>query len=128
MNITVQYQPGATDPWSQAPDKKIRVGSGQTDLNWSIQVVPASAGTIVFATTPPGIEFTGTGNSAWPGTLPAPQGSNWTSSINNTLPSGGKAVSFHYKVNALYTPAGGTQQTVTWDPDVQEDPPNITVA
>jgi len=124
MQIQIMYTPNATDPWSQAPDKKIRVGTGQTELDWSIQVIPASAGTIAFNTNPPGIQFTGTGNNAWPGSPPSANGTgDITATINNTLPKGGNSVSFHYKVNALFTPTGGTQQAVTWDPDVQEDPP-----
>ena len=128
MNVNVKYTPGDADPWSQSPSKTIRIATGQNTLDWSIQVIPGSAGTIVFDTTPPGIEFTGVGNNAWPGSPPTADGSDITSTINNTLPSGANSVSFHYKVNAVYTPAGGTPQAITWDPDVQEDPPNVAMA
>jgi hypothetical protein len=125
MNIQVKYTPANANPWSQSPDKTIKVGSGTTPLNWSIQVIPASAGTIAFntASTSPGIQFTGTGNSSWPGALPTADGDDYQSSITNTLPAGANSVSFHYRVNAVYTPTGGSPVNVTWDPDVQEDPP-----
>lgn len=127
MNIQVKYTPGAADPWSQAPASKIVVTPGQTELDWSIQVIPASAGTIVFSSDPPGIQFTGTGNSAWPGSPPTADGSDIKSTINNTLPSGSSSAKFHYRVNAVYTPANGTGTQVTWDPEVEEDPPHVAL-
>ena len=129
MNITVQYRPGDPDPWSQAPGKQIHVGQGSTTLNWAIQVIPASAGSIVFntATNTPGIQFTGTGNSTYPGTPPSRNATQWTSTITNNLPPGGSAPPYHYKVNAIYTPQGGTATNVTYDPDVVEDPPAIVI-
>jgi hypothetical protein len=126
MNINVQYQPGNAKPWDQQPDKTIKVSSGTTtQLNWNIAVSPANLGTIVFNTDPPGIQFTGTGDGAWPGDAPAPQGNGYQSSITNNLPKGANKVSFHYKVNAIYTPTGGTPVNVTWDPAVEEQPGQI---
>ena len=52
MNVNVKYTPGDADPWSQSPSKTIRIATGQNTLDWSIQVIPGSAGTIVFDTTP----------------------------------------------------------------------------
>jgi hypothetical protein len=129
MNVNVKYTPGSQDPWSQAPAKKVPVGTGTTTLNWDIQVIPASAGTIVFntATSTPGIQFTGTGNSAWPGSIPTGDANGWSSSITNSLPPGSQSRSFHYKVNAIYTPSGGAPVNLTWDPDVEENPPSITI-
>jgi len=128
MQITIKYSPNQSDQWSQTPAKKIRVGSGQTELDWSIQVNPASAGTIAFSTDPPGIQFTGTGDSSWPGSPLTADGDDLTSTINNTLVSGANPVNFHYRVNAVYTPAGGSATAVSWDPDVQEDPPSIAMS
>ena len=129
MNVQVQYTQANSDPWSQVPGKKISVGSGSTTLNWNIQVIPASAGNIAFntAAATPGIQFTGTGNNTWPGTGPSGDGNSWTSTITNNLPSGANKVTFHYKVNAVYTPAGGTPTNLTWDPDVEENPPSINI-
>ena len=133
MNVTVKYTPGNSNPWSQAPAATVPVPPGSTTLNWSIQVIPASAGTIVFSTTSPdstspaGVVFTGTGANAWPGTAPTGDANGWSSTINNQLPKGANSVNFPYVVNALYTPSGGTQVAVQYDPDVQEDPPNIAV-
>jgi hypothetical protein len=129
MNVNVKYSPTNQDKWSQAPDKKVPVGSGTTELDWSIQVIPASAGTIVFSTetNTPGIQFTGTGNNAWPGPVPTGNANGWTASITNTLQPGSPSQSFHYKVNAVYTPAGGSPINVTWDPDVEENPPSVTI-
>jgi hypothetical protein len=125
--VIVKYTPADPDPWSQVPGKKIHVNNGSTTINWTIQVIPASAGSIVFnmATATPGIEFTGTGNDVWPGTTPSGSANAWSSTVDNQLVKGNNPLSFHYKVNALYTPNGGTQQAVTFDPDVQEDPPTI---
>ena len=127
MTVTVRYTPANTNPWSQTPASKIKVGSGSTTLNWNIQVMPASAGAIVFNTDPnsPGIQFDT--DVVWPGTPPSGDANGWSSTINNTLPRGSQAQTFHYVVNALFTPANGTQIQVTYDPDVQEDPPNVVI-
>jgi hypothetical protein len=128
MNINVQYTPADSKPWSQLPDKTIKVPSGATtQLDWNIQVIPASAGTISFSNdaSTPGIQFTGTGDNSWPGDVPAPQGNGYQSSITNNLPKGANKLSFHYRVNAVYTPTGGTPVNVVWDPDVEEQPGSI---
>jgi hypothetical protein len=128
MNVIVKYTPANSNPWSQAPAATVHVPPGSTTLNWSIQVIPASAGTIVFSTTSPaGVVFTGTGDNKWPGTAPTGDPNGWSSTINNQRPRGGTSVKYPYVVNALYTPSGGTQVAVQYDPDVQEDPPNIAV-
>jgi len=127
MNVTVKYTPANTNPWSQVPAATVPVPPGSTTLNWSIQVIPASAGTIVFSTSPAGVVFTGTGTNAWPGSTPTANASGWSSTIDNQLQKGANSVNFPYVVNALYTPDGGTQVAVQYDPDVQEDPPNIAV-
>jgi len=129
-NVIVKYTPGNSSPWSQAPDVKIKVSTGATTINWTIQVLPASAGTIVFntATATPGIQFTGTGNNAWPGSTPSGSATAYSSTINNQLAPGSNPNNYHYKVNALYTPNGGTQIAVTYDPDVEENPPSVVIA
>lgn len=127
--VNVKYTPGNSNPWSQAPDVKVKVTSGQTEIDWSIQVIPGSAGTIAFntAAATPGIQFTGTGNNAWPGSIPSGSANAFSATINNTLQPGQNAVPYHYQVNAIYTPAGGSATNVTWDPDVEEDPPHVIV-
>ena len=50
MNVQVSYKTGDRTPWSEAPSKKIPVGTGTTTLNWNIQLIPALAGTIAFNT------------------------------------------------------------------------------
>jgi hypothetical protein len=125
MVVTVQYAPGNPNPWSQVPGTTVPVPPGSTELNWKIQVIPASAGAIAFSS--PGIQFTGTGTNSWPGTSPTGNASEWTSTINNTLPRGANSASFYYQVNALFTPTNGTQVAVTYDPDVEENPPTLVV-
>jgi len=132
MNANVMYTPNppaGKSSWSQAPSAKLKVGSGTTPLNWSIQVVPASAGTIVFSTTAaaPGVQFTGTGTNAWPGAIPTGDATEWTSSITNNLPPGANKVPYPYVVHAIYTPAGGTPVAIVYDPEVEADPPSIAV-
>ena len=51
----------------------------------------------------------------------------WTSTITNSVPPGGDPKPYHYKVNAIYTPNGGTGINVTFDPDVVEDPPAVVI-
>lgn len=131
VNITVYYDPtNPSNPWSLSTDGGPPVSGdsvvhlkerGNTTLRWTIQfgpnVVVADA-TIAFSTdaSRPGIQFTGT--PPWPGTAPNGNANNWNASLNNEQ-SGAK---FYFKVNAVYT-VNGAAQPVTWDPEVEEDPP-----
>ena len=131
MNVQVMYTPGNANPWSQAPSATIPVppNGNSTPINWSIQVVPANAGSIQFSTTTsaPGIQFTGTGNSAWSGGPVTGNATGWSTSITNNKKQGDASSQFPYVVNALYTPANGTQVAIQYDPEVEENPPSIAL-
>lgn len=131
MNVQVKYSPGDAKPWSQAPSATIPVppNGNPTPIDFSIQVIPASAGSIQFNTSAsaPGIQFTGTGNNAWPGTTPSGNATGWSTSITNNKKQGDPSSKYHYVVNALYTPANGTQIAVQYDPDVEENPPAVVL-
>jgi hypothetical protein len=127
MTVTVKYTPAnpVGQQWSQTPPV-VHVPPGSTEIDWNVQVSPSSAGDIIFGN--PGIEFTGTGQNAWPGTPPSGNDDGWSATINNTLVKGQNAVDFYYCVNALYTADGGSQIAVTYDPEVEEDPPIMSFA
>lgn len=127
MTVTVKYTPANAvgQQWSQTPPT-VHVPPGSTEIDWNIKVSPSSAGTIIFGD--PGIEFTGTGQNGWPGSPPSGDDDQWSATINNTLAKGQSAVEYYYCVNALYTPDGGSQAAITYDPDVEEDPPIMSLA
>lgn len=128
-NVSVRYTPGNTKPWSQLPAPKIHVSPGSTVITWTIMVIPASAGAIIFNTNSltPGIDFTEKGTAIWPGSDPTGDAIQWSSTIDNALPRGSNAIAYPYVVNALFTPTNGTQVPVQYDPDVEEDPPHVVM-
>lgn len=140
QNVNVQYTPANAvgQQWSQVPPK-VHVPPGQTTtINWGLQVIPASAGSIVFSTansstvppTPAGIVFNSnwTGSAPGPALPPPPNNADWTAQITNNLLKGDDPVTAYYAVNAVYTPSGGTAVPVQFDPEVESDPPTLMMA
>lgn len=131
-NVIVKYTPANSgvapdSKWSQTPDPKIKVNAGVTTINWSIMVVPASAGSIRFSTDPAllGVQLQGPTSPVWPGTAPSGDANGYSATIDNTLLAGQDKVHFPYVVNAVYTPANGASVAVQYDPEVEMDPPAI---
>ena len=124
INVRVQYSPGNAQgtQWNQTPGASVPAPPGTSTITWTIQVIPASAGTITFNTTT-GIQFP---NGA-PGNDLSGNATQWTLTVNNTLQEGANSVPYYYKVNAVYTPSGGSATNITYDPEVVEDPPNVVV-
>jgi hypothetical protein len=99
--------------------------SGDTKINWSISYGPGpvtDSGRIGFSTDPstPGIVFTGT--PPWPGTPPSGNANNWSARITNAQ----NGQQFYFKVNAVIR-GDGPDQPLTWDPEVEEDPPRLAL-
>ena len=128
INCTITYNPSSGQTTWSASEQPIQVvPPGNTPISWSIQLASGQSGDIDFSTNPatPGIQFTGT--PAWPGTTPSGNANNWNCSIDDNIPAGGSSVTYHYVVNAVYTPPGkgANPQNVKWDPDVEENPPSV---
>jgi hypothetical protein len=134
INVAITYNPsGATgNQWSLTATGTTVNGTtievndrGANPIQWSIGMAEGASGSINFSTTStaPGIQFTG--SNAWTGDPPIGNSNIWNSSLNNTLGEGAPSQTFEYRVNAVYTPPGkGANPTnVSWDPDVEENPP-----
>ena len=128
VNVNIFYDP-STDTWSQDLGDKIHVRDrGANPIRWGIALVPGATGSLQFSTTngAPGIEFFTTPifPAEWPGSTPQGNANNWNSSLTNTLNPGAATLTFEYRVNAVYTPQGGAATQVSWDPEVEENPPS----
>ena len=132
VNITIYYDPTQSPgAWSMSAegasvtnDNVIHLkDSGNTTIRWDIAFGPGvvtDGGTIEFSTDPAGIVFSGT--PTWPGTQPNGNTNNWNASINNTQ----NGQQYYFKVNAVIV-GDGPDQPLTWDPDVEEDPPRLAL-
>lgn len=128
INVNISYNP-STNTWSQDLGDKIQVNDqGANPIRWGIALAPGATGSIKFSTTnaAPGIAFftTSVFPAVWPGATPQGNSNNWNSSLTNALKVGDAAQTYEYKVNALYTPANGVETPVSWDPEVEENPPS----
>jgi hypothetical protein len=132
VNINISYNP-VTSTWSLSTDGAGSSSngnvvhlkeSGNTSIQWSIAWTAGVAADddIDFNTDPnsPGIQFTGT--PAWPGSAPNGNANNWNATVNNTQ----NGQQYYFKVNAVIS-GDGPNQYLSWDPDVQEDPPNVVI-
>ena len=133
VNITIYYSPNLSPPWSMSADGANVTDNnvvhlkdkGDTSIRWGIQFAAdvVSDATIQFSTDPnlPGIVFSGT--PSWPGSPPSGNANNWTSTVNNTQ----TGQQYYFRVNAVIT-GDGEDQPLEWDPEVEEDPPRVSMA
>lgn len=120
IDVVITYDP-ATDTWSA--ENPIKVKPGVTTITWRLELASKPAGMITFGTEPTfeGIAF----RPGWPGTAPKGTPEMWKTTIEDDLKPGDKPRKFAYTVNAWYTPVGAAvAEQKSWDPDVEEDPPN----
>jgi hypothetical protein len=125
INVTIVFDP-SNNSWSITGDSlegtTIVVNDrGANPIRWDIGLAANATGAIAFDATT-GIVFT----SDIPGDPPTGNANNWRWSLNNQLAPGTQE-NYEYQVNAWYTPAGGTQQSKQWDPDVEENPPSVAL-